>query len=89
MIVDKKAYVVWRPKNGKVIFLGEELDSQDMLGESWESETIDNSRIYFSREMAQDEADFQNKYGDMHWRIERGEESKDNIWRAKEFEIKF
>lgn len=89
MIVDKKAYVVWRPKNGKVIFLAEELDSQDMLGESWESETIDDSRIYFYKDMAQDEADFQNKYGDIRQRIENGEETEDNIWRVKEFKIQF
>ncbi len=90
MVVEKKAYVVWRPtKDGKVIFLGEELDSQDYLGMSWESETIDDSRIYFDKDMAQDTADSENKSGDIYWKIERGEESEDNIWRVKEFKIEF
>ena len=89
MIVDKKAYVVWRPKNGKVVFLGEELDSQDNLGESWESEAIDDSRIYFDKDIAQDTADWENEYGDIRLYIRRGQETEDNLWRVKEFEIKF
>lgn len=90
MIVEKKAYIIWRPsKDGKVLFLGEELDIQDSLGEAWEEESIDNSRIYFDKDMAQDKADFENRVGDIRQQIRRGQETEDNIWRVKEFEIKF
>ena len=80
MVRTVKAYFIWKPKDDKVCYLGEEQDLPDLLGRYWEDFDFKDVRIYLRKQQAEDRATWCSKMDDL---------PEDYAWRVKEIEFMF